>query len=79
MVTESKKRKYRTIKWRDHKSDGIWMDKHEIAKWAIKPIICTTVGEVTYEDKNVIVLSSTFDGEDDYGDNMCILKKNIVK
>lgn len=71
--------KERKIKWRDHHSDDSWKTKNEIAIWAKTPRICTTKGVVTYEDKNVIVLSASFDGEESYGENMCILKNNIVK
>lgn len=68
-----------TIRWIDHKSEGTWKNKKELKEWASKPLICTTVGKITYEDKNVIVLSATHDGEEDYGENMCIMKKLIVK
>lgn len=73
------KLKYKTVKWLDHNSDSAWKSKEEIAEWATKQTICITKGVVTYEDKNVIVLSASFDGDESYGENMCILKNNIVK
>ena len=73
------KLKYKTIKWRDHHSDSSWKNKDEIISWAKSPRICTTKGIVTYEDDKVVVLSASYDGEDSYGENMCILKNNIVK
>lgn len=73
------KKKLVTIKWRDHFSSSSWKTKKELEEWAKKPCICTTTGEVTYEDKEVIVLSASHDGDESYGENMCILKKNIVK
>ena len=72
------KPKFRTIRWRDHHSDSAWKTKKDLKNWATKPVICTTKGEVTYEDNDVIVLSASYDGEESYGENMCILKKNIV-
>lgn len=74
-----KKRKYTTIFWEDHHSDGSWMTKKEIEKWVNKPVICTSTGEITFEDKNKIVLSASYDGSGGWGENICILKNNIVK
>jgi len=70
---------YKTIRWHDHFSDGTWRTIKEIAVWAKKRTPCVSIGEVTYEDDEVIVLSASFDGEENYGDNVCILKGNIVK
>lgn len=72
------RKKYTTIKWMDHHSDTSWKDKKEIKEWATTPIVCTTIGEITYEDKDVVVLSASFDGDNEYAENMCILKINIV-
>lgn len=72
------KKKYVTIVWEDHHSDSSWKNKKEIKDWATKKSNCKTIGEITYEDKDVIVLSSSFDGDESYGESMCILKKNIV-
>lgn len=72
-------KKYKTIRWRDHFSDSSWKSEKELSSWATKPTICTSKGWVTYEDKNVIVLSASFDGEESYGENICILKNNIMK
>lgn len=79
MKKHSKEKKYKIIKWLDHHSDSAWKTKKELETWAKKPNICTTRGEITYENKNVIVLSASFDGDESWGENMCILKKNIVK
>ena len=76
---KKKKRKYTTILWLDHKSDSSWKSKKEIQEWATKNSLCETVGEITYEDEDVIVLSASFDGDDEWGENMCILKVNIIK
>ena len=72
-------KKYITLRWLDCFSDEDWKTKEEIAKWVKENKLCTTIGEITYEDKNVIVLSASFDGEDGYGENMCILKSCIIK
>ena len=74
-----KKPHYKTISWEDHFGDSEWQTKKEIKKWASKPLICRTKGIITFENKKVIVLSATFDGHGHYGENICILKKNIVK
>lgn len=73
------KKKFIKVKWQDHHSDSSWKTKKEIKEWATKPVICVSHGEITYEDKDVLVLSSSFDGDESYGENMCILKNNIVK
>jgi len=70
---------YKTIRWLDHESKSAWLDEKELKEWATKRTVCTTKGWVTYEDKDVIVLSASFDGDDSYGENMCILKKCIIK
>lgn len=72
------KKKYIKIKWLDHKSDSSWKTKSEIKTWASKNLLCETIGRITYEDDDVIVLSASFDGEDNYGESMCIIKKNII-
>jgi hypothetical protein len=78
-MKKTKKTKYTTIRWLDHFSDSSWKTKSEIEKWATKPNICVTTGEITFQNEKVIVLSASFDGTDGYGENMCILKANIVK
>lgn len=77
-MTKKQKKKYTTIIWNDHHSDSSWKSKKEIQEWATKKNPCTTTGELTYEDKNVIVLSASCDGDNNYGENMCILKKNVI-
>jgi hypothetical protein len=71
--------KIRIIHWRDHHSDDTWKSLDEIKEWATKPKICTSRGILTYEDDEIVVLSSSDDGEGNFGENMCILKKNIIK
>lgn len=73
------KKKRTKVRWVDHHSDSSWKSEKEIKTWAIKPNICTSIGWITYEDDFCIVLSSSFDGDDQYGENMCILKTCIVK
>lgn len=73
------KKKYQVIKWIDHYSDSSWKTKKEIEKWATSPTFCVSRGEITYENDKVIVLSASFDGDESYGENICILKVNIVK
>lgn len=73
------KRKRVKVRWQDHHSDSAWKTPKELKEWATKQNICTSIGWITYEDSNVIVLSSSYDGTECYGENMCILKKNIVK
>ena len=72
------KKKFIKVKWQDHHSDSAWKNEKELKEWATKPFICVTKGWLVFEDKNVLVLSASFDGEDSYGENMCILKVNIV-
>ena len=71
------KPKYVKIKWRDHFSDSSWKTKNEIKKWATSSTLCISRGEITYEDDKVIVLSASFDGDESWGENICILKVNI--
>ena len=71
--------KYKTVRWFDHFRDGSWKTLEDIKEWATKPIPCITKGWVTYEDKNILVLSASFDGEGSYGENICILKKDIIR
>ena len=75
----SPKLKFRKIHWLDHYSDSSWKTEKEIKIWATKPTICISKGWVTYEDKKVVVLSASFDGDESYGENICILKNNITK
>jgi hypothetical protein len=79
MKKKARFKKYVTINWRDHHSDDSWKTKSEIKKWAIEPRICTSRGQITYQDRQVIVLSASFDGQENFGENICIIKKNIVK
>ena len=71
--------KYITVRWEDHNSDSSWKTLKEIKEWATKQKPCITKGWITFEDQNTLVLSASFDGEESFGENICILKKNIVK
>ena len=72
-------KKIKKVKWLDHSSIASWMSKKEIKDWAIAPTICISYGEVTYEDSQVIVLSASHDGGENYGENICIYKVCIIK
>ena len=74
-----KKPKFTTVRWLDHNSDSAWKTPKEIEAWVSKPTICITKGWLTYEDSKVLVLSASFDGDESWGENMCILKINIIK
>lgn len=74
-----KGKQYRIIYWDDHHSDSSWKTENEIKEWATKRKPCVTRGWVTFENRKCIVLSASFDGDNSYGENMCILKANIVK
>lgn len=79
------KKQYYKIEWTDHFSESAWKDKTEIATWVKEDIkhICTTVGMVTYEDKNILVISASvvngLGNEGLFGENMAIYKTNIIK
>jgi hypothetical protein len=73
--------KLERVEWRDHFSDSSWMDRDEITVWVEKhaSTMCVSVGTVTYEDRDKLVVSGSVDGGDNYGENMCIFKKDIIK
>lgn len=73
------KLKFKTIYWDDHWSDSSWKTPKEIKEWVTKIKPCVSKGWVTYEDRKCIVLSASYDGEGSYGENISILKSNIVK
>lgn len=66
------------IKWIDAESRSQWMSKKEIAEWVKKLKPCTSVGTITYEDRKFIVVSGSFDGEENYGENI-IIPKSLIK
>jgi len=72
------KTKYEIIKWKDHFSQSSWRAKEDMKRWATDNVVCTTIGENTYEDKDVVVLAASNDGTGDYSETMCIIKMNIV-
>ena len=72
---------YYKITWTDHFPLPEWSLKEDIEKWALekKGQHCVTVGVITYEDKDVVVISASFDGDENYGDSLAIAKVDIVK
>jgi|TARA_R100000501_G_C2594472_1_gene93444 hypothetical protein len=74
--------KYYKITWKDYFSAPEWKDKEALSKWVKKEDEgehCTTVGVISYEDKDVVVVSASFDGQESYGDSIAIYKSCIVK
>ena len=73
--------KYYKITWIDHFPLPDWSTKKEIKEWALrkKKECCVTVGTISYEDDDVIVLSASFDGDDSFGDSLAIRKSDIIK
>lgn len=71
---------YYKIEWTDHFSESSWKTKEEMKEWAskTKQNVAVTVGAVSYEDDDIVVLSASFDGESVFGDNMAIFKTNII-
>lgn len=66
------------ISWKDHTSDSSWKTIEEIKEWVNNPTICITVGFITHEDDEVVVLSASFDGDESWGENMMIYKHSII-
>jgi hypothetical protein len=73
--------KYYEITWKDHFSETGWKDKDELEKWVKdrKKHPCVSIGQIVYEDDDVIVLAGSHDGEDSHGDFMAIYKNHIIK
>lgn len=69
------------VTWKDHFSDSSWMDIHEIQEWVekSKKEPCITIGELVYQDDDVIVLSATDDGSGNRGDLMGIYKNHVIR
>ena len=69
------------ITWWDHRSDSSWLDEEQIKEFARESSrsVCVSVGVVTYEDHNVMVVSSSEDGEGAYGENICLLKSAVIE
>ena len=69
------------ITWWDHRSDSSWLDTEQIKEFAkdSSRSVCSSVGMITYEDANVIVVSSSEDGEGGYGENICLLKSAVIE
>lgn len=67
--------------WKDHFSESGWKDEEELKKWVKdkKKGRCRTTGYIAYEDKDVIAIASSHDGEECYGDFQVIYKNHITK
>jgi len=68
----------RKIKWIDAESRSEWMSVDEIKDWVKKLKPCQSVGRISYEDDNFIVVSGSYDGENNYGENI-IIPKSLIK
>jgi len=73
------KNKYIKVMWNDHFSDDSWMSLEQLREWVLDSKVCITVGLVTYEDSEKLLVSATHSADEMYADNMCILKNNIIK
>ena len=73
--------KYEKITWLDHFSESEWKDLKEVEEWAEERAQhpCVSTGTVVYETDILLVVSMTFDGEENYGDHMAIFKNCIIK
>lgn len=69
------------IHWKDHFSTSGWKEDEEIKEWVKekKSGRCVTVGYIAYEDKDVLVIAGSHDGEDSFGDFQAIYKNHITK
>lgn len=71
--------KYYKVTWLDHFSESEWKSKSEIAEMVEdRRDPCITVGEITFENEEMIVMSASYDGDDNYGDHMAIFKNCII-
>lgn len=69
------------IFWKDHFSESGWKDESDLEKWVRnkKKGRCRTVGYIAYQDKDVLVIAGSHDGEDCFGDFQAIYKNHITK
>lgn len=74
-------KKITTVHWLDHASDCVWKNLEDVKTWVKeqKKKPCVTVGEIIYEDKDVIVMTDGNDGHGNFGNTSLIFKKLIVK
>ncbi len=76
-------RKIAIVEWEDTQVAkgelSNWMDKDQFDEWCQKGIpVCSSVGYLTFEDNEIIVISQTLFG-DDRAENTMIPRVNIVK
>jgi len=72
---------YKKIIWEDHFSDSAWQSREEIREWVLsrRKTLCVTIGEITHEDEDMVVVCSSFDGDDRYGECIGIFKGTILE
>lgn len=66
------------VKWLDHFSETGWKDNTELVEWAKDRNTCVTVGFLSYQDNDIIVIAGSHDGLESYGDFMAIYKNCII-
>jgi hypothetical protein len=75
--------KFKLIKvyWKDHYFQGSWDSVSEMEKTADdgfeKP--CWTIGICLINKRGYIIMASSFNGDNEYGNSAMILKKDIIK
>jgi hypothetical protein len=75
------KNKLIKVYWKDHYFQGSWDSISEMEKTAEKGFneLCTTVGECIINKSGYIVMASSFNGDNEFGNIAMILKKDIIK
>lgn len=75
------KNKLIKVYWKDHYFQGEWNSIIGVAKTAENGFNepCWTVGECIVNKSGYIVMASSFNGDDEYGNTAMILKKDIIK
>ena len=84
-MKEDKDKKYKLadmkmvrVDWLDAMSDdNTWQELAELAKQTLKPVTC--VGWILAEDKDNIILISSFDEDAQMGGGGCTIPKTCVK
>jgi hypothetical protein len=73
--------KYIEVFWRDAFSDSSWKNTEDIKKWVDEKHteLCKSIGWEVYTDKYYLVLSSSFNGDDEYGELTAIPKNWVVE
>ena len=66
------------VNWLDAMSDdNTWQELGELAKQTLKPVTC--VGWILAEDKDNIILVSSFDEDAQMGGGGCTIPKSCIK